>query len=1036
LLLQGMKAKALRLILALFLCPHAFAADAEKPFLHPLFSDHAVLQGGEHVRIWGWTKPGAGVEVQFGEHRAKSKGKADGRWEVSVDTPPIGGPYELKVTGNETVTRKDLLVGDVWLCSGQSNMEWPVSQSNDARLEIPKARHTNIRLLAVPKLVSGAPVTLTDVSWQKCSPQTVVDFSAVGYFFGRSLQEHDPKIPIGLIDSSWGGTIAEAWTSGEALDDLPDFREDVKSVKQLASVDYKGTPEEREASFQAKLAAWWEENDPGNGAWAAPNHDASAWKVMEVPGLWHDGILPGFDGIVWFRKIVTLPNGWSDKVLELSLGAIDDADITFVNGQEIGSMSGWNQERRYSVAAKHWQPGDNLIAVRVLDNSGGGGFHGEPKGLSLRPVNEKNSNPVSLAGVWEYQESKPLDRMSPQPTRIGNNPNVATVLNNGMIAPLLPYNIKGAIWYQGESNAGRPTQYRTLLPTMIEDWRRQFQVGDFPFHIVQLANFMARDDEPQESNWAALREAQALTAQHDPNTGIAVTIDIGEADDIHPRNKQDVGKRLAMAQFGQSGPVYREMKVEGNAVRILFDHVRSGLISKGALKGFAISGADKQFAWADAKIDGHDVIVSASQIKEPVAVRYGWGNNPVCTLYNKLELPAIPFRTDIESAEVANGYTNLFDGKTLRGWHQINGSAVYQVKDGTITGTTAKGSPNSFLCSEKRYGDFELQFEVKLIDGELNSGCQIRSNSYPHYQDHRVHGYQVEIATNGTSGFIYDEARRGWLSKDRSDAAAKAAFKNDGWNHYRILCVGDRLKTWVNHVPVADVTDAMTAKGFIGLQVHGVGGDPKWQVAWRNIWIREIESDRGKQIFNGKDLTGWTSKPGGWAAKNDETLARMKKGAGYIWSEDTYEDFVLDLEFKTAAKCNSGVFIRTDPKKGVVQNGFEIQIFDSHGKDKPGKHDCGALYDALAPRINVAKPAGEWNHLVVKAQGPHINIVLNGEEVVSADLDHWNTPRKNPDGSKNKFKTALKDLPRTGLIGFQDHGAPVWFRNVFVKRLN
>ena len=374
---------------------------------------------------------------------------------------------------------------------------------------------------------------------------------------------------------------------------------------------------------------------------------------------------------------------------------------------------------------------------------------------------------------------------------------------------------------------------------MITDWRKQFDVGNFPFHVVQLANFMTRETAPQESTWAALREAQALTARHDPNVGLAVAIDIGEADDIHPRNKQDVGKRLAMAERGLSGPVYREMQVQGPTIRLKLDHAK-GLKSKGDLKGFAIAGADKKFVWASAEIQGGDVIVKAPEVQQPVAVRYGWGNNPECSLFNETGLPAVPFRTDVETAGLPRGYTNLFDGKSLQGWKQINGTAKYEVKNGTIVGTTVKESPNSFLCTDKDYGDFELQFEVKLIDGQLNSGCQIRSLSLPDYKDGRVHGYQVEIATNGTAGYIYDEGRRGWLSKDRSNAEAKVAFKKGAWNHYRILCKGDRMQTWINHVPVADVTDTMTPSGFIGLQVHSVGGDPKWKVAWRNVLIREI----------------------------------------------------------------------------------------------------------------------------------------------------------------------------------------------------
>lgn len=1029
--------RTLPVLLLVILCQiaglNAVAAEADKPFLHPLFTDNAVLQRGGHVRIWGWTKPGETVRLRLDKVAASTKAAKDGRWLVSLKAPPTGGPYKLQVEGSEKMERENILIGDVWLCSGQSNMEWSVANSHNPKEEIANGKHPHIRLFTVPKRIAPAPTETVDASWAECSPETVKHFSAVAYYFGRSLREHDPKVPIGLIHSSWGGTIAEAWTSAEALQSMPAFHQSLREVQDWAESESGASKDGHHSQHEAKLDAWWKANDKNGLAKAQSHYDSSRWKVMPVPGVWETSALPDFDGLVWFRKVVTLPDAWVGKDLELSLGAIDDEEVTFVNGTQVGSTQSWDKKRVYRVPAKHWRAGENLIAVRVLDTASDGGFHGEASNLQLKPVEKVQEPPIPLAGYWEYDAGRAASDLTPLPRKIGGSPNTTTVLYNGMIAPLVPMTIKGAIWYQGESNASRPTQYRTLLPTMIADWRKQFKASSFPFHVVQLANFMKREDAPGESTWAALREAQALTAQRDPNVGLAVAIDIGEADDIHPRNKQDVGKRLAMAERGLSGPSFREMILQGPVARLRFDHAK-GLTADGDPKGFAIAGADKKFVWAKAKIRGEEVLVTAPQIREIVAVRYGWGNNPECTLYNGAGLPAVPFRTDTAAVSMPSGFTSLFDGETLEGWKQINGTAKYKVQDGTIVGTTVKGSPNSFLCSNKRYDDFELQFEVNLINGELNSGCQIRSNSYANYKDGRVHGYQVEIATNGTSGFIYDEARRGWLSKDRTDPAAKAAFQKDGWNHYRILCQGQHMQTWVNGIPVADVTDSMTSEGFIGLQVHSVKGDPKWQVAWRNVWIREISKDRGEALFNGRDLNGWKAKPGGWGVQKGEILARLKNKAGYIWSEETFDDFVLDLEFKTATKCNSGVFFRADPKN-PVQAGFEIQLFDSHGKDKIGKHDSGALYDALAPRINAARPAGEWNHLRVKAQGPHIHIMLNGEEVVRANLDDWKEARKNPDGSKNKFKKPLKDFPRSGHIGFQDHGRPVWFRNVSLKKL-
>ena len=391
----------------------------------------------------------------------------DGSFQSGLRTR--GGAYELKVDGPEKVRRKNILIGDVWLCSGQSNMEWTVANSNNSREEIAKGKHPLIRLFTVPKHIATAPVDTVNSTWQECQPETVKNFSAVGYYFGRALREHDPKVPIGLIHSSWGGTIAEAWTSAGSLMTLPDFHEGVNAVNAWAKDDSANTPEAREAKYQEKLAKWWQSNYTEGTDKAQPDYDASAWPVMAVPGNWEDGALPDFDGLVWFRKVVTLSDSWIGKDLELSLGAIDDDDVTYVNGVEVGRVSDWNLERVYRVVAKHWQSGDNVIAVRVLDNSGGGGFHGEAAAMRLKPVKRVQEPPIVLAGYWGYEVSKPISEMTPRPNRLGGNPNVSTVLYNGMIAPLLPMTIKGAIWYQGESNANRPTQYRTLLPASCHD---------------------------------------------------------------------------------------------------------------------------------------------------------------------------------------------------------------------------------------------------------------------------------------------------------------------------------------------------------------------------------------------------------------------------------------------------------------------------------------------------------------------------------------------------------------------------------------
>jgi sialate O-acetylesterase len=628
------------------------SSAADKPLVHPLFGDHMVLQRDVAAPVWGWTEPGGEVRVSLDGKTATARADQSGRWQVKLGPFSAGGPHTLRIEGPETIVIQDVLIGDVWICSGQSNMEWGMWGVNNSPQEIAAADHPKLRLFTVPKRIATRPEEVPGGQWAVCSPQTVGGFSAVGYFFGRDLQEA-LDIPIGLIHTSWGGTVAEAWTSAEALETMEDFKPAVAQFRQSAAAIESGNDK-----YEEQLAQWWRENDPGSAAgktWADPALDAANWKTMKLPAGWEQAGLADFDGVVWFRTELDLPASAAGKDATLSLGPIDDIDTTWVNGVQVGSMTVWNQPRVYKVPGTALKAGRNVVAVRVLDTGGGGGLFGQADQLKLEP---NGGQPISLAGTWRYKVGVPLASTKPAPQQLDNNPNVTTVLYNGMIAPLVPFAIKGAIWYQGESNAGRSAQYRTLLPTMIRDWRARFGVGDFTFLVVQLANFMGVQQQPVEAGWAELREAQLLTALNDPNCELAVAIDIGEANDIHPKNKQDVGARLALAArgigYGQpieySGPVFKSMEVAGGKARLRFEHTGCGLVARGGgpLKGFAIAGPDKRFVFADAKIDGDTVIVSSPDVAQPVAVRYGWANNPICNLGNKAGLPASPFRTDVD----------------------------------------------------------------------------------------------------------------------------------------------------------------------------------------------------------------------------------------------------------------------------------------------------------------------------------------------------------------------------------------------------
>ncbi|MDA0837965.1 MAG: 9-O-acetylesterase [Planctomycetota bacterium] len=648
-----MEANLFLLLTALLFTTSADAQNApEKPFLHRLFSDNMVLQRDIATPVWGWAKIGTEVSVSLNGKEATAKADANGKWMVNLPAQPVGGPYELKVNGQEEVTLKNVMLGDVWICSGQSNMEWGMWGTTNSKEEIAAANHPNIRLYTVAKKISLEPEEQVAGQWQVCSPETVGGFSAVGFFFGRKLNK-ELNVAIGLINSSWGGTICEAWASAEALNELDDFKPAIARLKEMIA-EQNNT----EKSFEQKMQEWWAQNDPGSAkdaVWEKAETNTEGWKTMGLPKVWEQTDLGNFDGVVWFRKEVTVPEEWAGKDLALGLGPIDDRDTTWFNGVKVGEMNTWNQARNYKVPGKAVKAGKNVIAIRVLDTGGGGGLYGQPEELKLSLSGDKASKPISLSGDWLFKDSTPLAKTSQAPRQGGGNPNYSSFLYNGMIAPLIPSAIKGAIWYQGESNAGRGLQYRTLLPTMIKDWRSRFGVGEFPFYVVQLANFMRVEEQPSDPAWAHLREAQLMTALNDPNCGLAVIIDIGAANNIHPTNKQDVGHRLALSALGQaygkdivhSGPIYKSMKVEGSSIRLTFDHIGGGLVARdGALKGFAIAGADKKFVWADARIDGDTIVVSSKGIESPAMVRYAWANNPICNLYNKEALPASPFRTD------------------------------------------------------------------------------------------------------------------------------------------------------------------------------------------------------------------------------------------------------------------------------------------------------------------------------------------------------------------------------------------------------
>lgn len=636
-------------LLILLLAPAASAQTATNVRLPRLVADHMVLQRDRPVAVWGWADPGGTVTVRLADATASATVGADGMWRVELPAMNAGGPYTVTIEGAETITVHDVLVGEVWLASGQSNMEFSLRRVDHADAEVAAAQFPEIRLFSVPYRWALTPQDdLDGGAWEPVTPQSVPNFSAVAYLFGRRLHA-ELGVPVGLIDASWGGSAAEAWVSAAALATLPD-------VGPLAApyiADAQATSDSLNAANDAALAAWADEMQTADAGFAArptwrdPAFEPDGWDTMTLPGRWEENGLPSFDGTVWFRRTVTLPDDWAGADLEFRTERIEDQDSTWVNGVAVGSRTQVGDDRRYRVPAEVLRSGENVVTVWVHDRTGFGGI--------TTPVElvHPDGRTLSLDGPWRYRVGTKIGPGPTQPRLLWHQQ--PGLLFNGLIAPLTAYPIRGALWYQGESNTRRAYGYRTLLPTLVEDWRARWAEGAFPFLVVQLPNFHGRDDDPNEpSSWAELREAQSMIRRL-PNTDVTVTIDLGDPADIHPTNKQDVADRLARQALADvygrdvvgSGPTVRGTQREGAAVRVLFGDVGGGLVARGdTLAGFAVAGADRQFVWADARIDGRTVVVSSAAVPDPVAVRYGWADNPDVTLYNVEGLPADPFRTD------------------------------------------------------------------------------------------------------------------------------------------------------------------------------------------------------------------------------------------------------------------------------------------------------------------------------------------------------------------------------------------------------
>jgi sialate O-acetylesterase len=639
--------KLKNLILFLFLIPVISYSQVRLP---KLISDGMVLQRETNVKIWGWASADEKIVIQFIGSTYHTSANSNGEWEVMLPELKAGGPYVMQINASNSTTINDILVGDVWVCSGQSNMQFSmrglVTIYPD---DIKNSENQFIRQFMVSQGFSlkAKGTDFRSGKWQYANPNSVLNFTAAGYYFAKKLYEIY-KVPIGLINASVGGSSAEAWISEESIKTFPKYFEDVQKFKAAGYIEkINKMDNERVRNWNRQLR----QNDEGyinpQKSWYDPELDTGDWETMHVPGYWADTKAGPVNGVVWFRRKINIPASVVGTHAILKLGRIADADSVFINGRFVGSTGSQYSERTYKIPADLLKEGENTIVVRVINYIRHGGFVPGKQYNILA-----NNDTVNLEGEWKYRVGAAVE---PLEDRLFTG-KIPTGLFNSMIAPMLNYSIKGVLWYQGESNTSRAFEHYDLFKLLIKDWRYNWHQGNFPFLYVQLPNFVEVNVETTKYDWAYFRESQ-LKALSIPHTGMAVSIDIGEGNDIHPVNKKDLGYRLALAAqktaYGEkgivySGPIYESMKISNNKVILAFTNAGKGLTSKNneELKCFEICGVDNEYFPAKAKIVKDKIIVWNDDVINPVAVRYAWANNPLRpNLYNKEGLPASPFRT-------------------------------------------------------------------------------------------------------------------------------------------------------------------------------------------------------------------------------------------------------------------------------------------------------------------------------------------------------------------------------------------------------
>ena len=632
----------------MFFMALAIAAHSEVR-LPQLVSNGMVLQRNTRLKIWGWASPGEKVTIKFQHKNYQVTASADRGWAIWLPPLKAGGPYQMDISASNHLVLTDILVGDVWFCAGQSNMVINMERVKEKYPEeISKADYPQIRNFFIPTVADVTQVKedLPPGKWMAATPANVLSFGAVTYFFAKKIYQQY-HVPIGIINASVGGTPIQAWMSEKGLNGFSEETERLSKFKDTAFLNRVrlAVPAKKKASLPLDMGL------SSTPAWYDLSYIPAGWRNFWLPGYWADQGVRGLNGVVWFRKEIDLPAAVTDKPAHLFMGRIVDADQVYVNGVLVGNTSYQYPPRRYELPAGLLKQGKNTIVVRVVNDAGKGGFvPDKPYSLELDDLK------FDLRGDWLYKVGEVF---SPVQVKTNNfsMQNEPAGLFNTMVAPVINFAVKGVLWYQGEANTFKPGSYQYLLPALIADWRKQWQQPNLPFIYAQLPNFMEMQYSPAESSWAELRQGQLKTLSV-PYTGMAVAIDAGEWNDIHPLNKKEVGERMALSarkvayadtEVISSGPLYQSAIVKNNKIEVMFSETGTGLMVKGGteLTYFAIAGADRKFEWANAVIDGNKVVVWSDRIQHPVYVRYAWADNPDgANLYNKEGLPASPFTTE------------------------------------------------------------------------------------------------------------------------------------------------------------------------------------------------------------------------------------------------------------------------------------------------------------------------------------------------------------------------------------------------------